>query len=481
MEQYINKIRTRFAPSPTGELHIGGARTALFAYLFAKSQKGEFLLRIEDTDRERYVKDSDKRIIESLAWLGINPDNKDKMVVQSERLDIYKNAALELLQAGKAYVCTCSPERLLELRKHQQSKFLPTGYDGACRSNKIQVTSYKQLEDHLKEGAVVRMKMPKKGEISIEDLVRGKVTFDASLLDDQIILKSDGFPTYHLASIVDDHEMKITHVIRAEEWLPSTPKHIILYEAFGWEPPKFAHLSMILPPDRKGKLSKRHGATSVLEYRDEGYLPEALVNFMVLLGWNPKTNEEFFTLEELINEFKIENLNKAPAVFDIAKLKSFNEFYFRNSVTSNKGQATSYLKNFIKGSLSSGELDIIGRGGFSTLKEAAEYIEKLRTKPNYEGNLLIFGKSTKEKTLKGLQLTVDCLQLMDDKEWNNQNLQMELGLVVTRNDLTNGDVFWPVRVALSGEEKSPSPVELMLALGKEESLNRLKNAINKLT
>jgi len=471
-------IRTRFAPSPTGELHIGGARTALFEYLFAKSIKGDFLLRIEDTDRSRYVEGSVERIIESLNWLGISPENRKNIMVQSERLLEYKKAALKLLGENKAYVCTCSKERLDALRNEQEAKGVPTGYDGHCRNIKREITTLEELEKYSSEGAVVRMKMPAKGKIVINDLIRGKVEFDASLLDDQVILKSDGYPTYHLASIVDDREMKITHVIRAEEWLSSTPKHLVLYEMFGWKAPEFAHLSMILGPDKK-KLSKRHGATSVMQYKEEGYLPEAIVNFLAFLGWNPKDERELFSLEELEKEFKIENINKAPAIFDIEKLNDINEKYIRirYQELGLKGLKKELLDFGVK-DLTEGEVALIGRGGYKTLKEAAEYILVLRKEPEYDGKMLVFKKSTKPNTIKGLESVLEELEKIG--EWNSQEIQMELGLVVTRNNLTNGDVFWPVRVALSGEEKSPSPVELAIALGKEESLKRIKRAIKKL-
>lgn len=461
-------IRTRFAPSPTGELHIGVVRTALFAYLFAKSQKGEFLLRIEDTDRERYVKDSEKRIVESLNWLGIIPDNSKQIVTQSERLNVYKEAVGKLLAEGKAYVCTCTKDRLEKLREEQQKKGLAPIYDEKCRDNK---------QTEIPDGAVVRMKMPNKGKILIDDLVRGKVEFDASLIDDQVILKSDGFPTYHLASVVDDHEMKITHVIRAEEWLPSTPKHLVLYDAFGWEPPKFAHLSMIFGIDKK-KLSKRHGATSIKEYQDQGYLPEAIINMLALMGWNPKDEREFFTMEELIAEFKMENVNKAPAIFSIDKLNSINEHYIREGIEKDEKRIQKLLSNYEVNDITSEEVSLIGRGGFATLVRACEYIKQLRKEPEYDGKILVFSKSDKKTTLKGLQSALASIETIE--MWGTQELQMQLGLTVTRENLTNGDVFWPVRVALSGEEKSPSPVELLLALGKEESIKRIKKAITKL-
>jgi len=474
-------IKTRFAPSPTGELHIGGARTALFAYLFAKSKGGEFLLRIEDTDRNRFVPGSDDRIIESLNWLGFTPDNVKNVVYQSKRLEIYKKYVLKLLLENKAYICTCSKERLEELRKEQEAKKLPTGYDGHCRtSTKYKVESIKDLEDSLNQGSVVRMKMPEKGKIIVEDLIRGHVEFDAVLTDDQVIMKSDGFPTYHLAHVVDDHEMGITHVIRAEEWLPSTPKHVVLNEMLGFKTPEYAHLSMILPPDKKGKLSKRHGAVSVMDFKTAGYLPEALVNFIAFLGWNPKTEKEDYTLAELIAEFKIENLNKAPAIFDRGKLDNINEKYLKKLFSCQLSVVSGTLEEFDVKELSEGERLLLSRGGYHTLREMADEILKLRQKPEYEAKQLVFKKSTKVSSQKGLELAVSVLNKIEDKEWNSQEIQMKLGLAATDNDLTNGDIFWPVRVALSGEERSPSPVELLMALGKDESIKRVKTALNKL-
>lgn len=427
-------------------------------------------MRIEDTDRARFVEGSTERIIESLKWMNVIPQNLDDIMVQSKRKDIYLKHALELVKNGKAYVCECSKERLEKLREEQEKKKLPPQYDRHCREMKLE----------YKEGLVIRFKMPLHGEILFEDAVLGEIKFDPSLQDDPVIIKSDGFATYHLAAIVDDHESKISHVIRGVEWLASTPKHIALYEAFGWEAPIFAHLPVILGPDHKHKLSKRDGDVSVIDFEKKGYLPEALINFVVLLGWNPKDEREFFSLEELSSEFKLENVNKSPAVFDINKLNSINEHYIREELKGQESKIVSLMENLGLKNASKGELDLLGRGGYATLVEAAEEILSLRKTPEYEPALLVFKKSTKEKTLTGLGLTTDYLQLTTDENWNVQELQMKLGLIVERNDLTNGDVFWPIRVALSGREKSPSPVELLMALGKEESLKRIEKAISKL-
>ena len=461
-------IKTRFAPSPTGELHVGGARTALFSYLFAKNRAGEFLLRIEDTDRERFVEGATERIIDSLKWLGIVADNINQPIVQSKRLDLYRKAAFDLVNAGKAYICTCSKEKLAADRERQKNAGLLPRYEGHCRDAKIDLKT-------LADGCyTVRMKMPQSGKIIVNDLIRGKVEFDAALQDDQIILKSDGFPTYHLASVIDDFDSKITHVIRSEEWLSSTPKHLILYEMFGWPTPEFAHLSMILGHDHS-KLSKRHGATSIIEYKKLGYLSEALVNFMALLGWNPKDEREIFSLTELTGEFSLDNVNKSDAIFDIEKLNYFNSERLKNLPFE---KLKKLIGEFGISDPRDGELALIQRGGYKTVKEAADYIIRLRENSKYDPQLLIFKKSDKEKTLVGLQAAADKLSTIAS-DWTEENLQEILESVVADNNLSNGDVFWPIRVALSGEEKSPSPIELLLALGKDESIKRITKAIHK--
>jgi len=433
-------------------------------------------LRIEDTDRERFVEGSVERIISSLKWLGITAKNADKPMVQSERQEVYKKAAFDLVRVGKAYICTCSKEKLAEDRLAQEKTGRPPKYEGYCRNAELNIAD---LKEHC---YTIRMKMPTSGKIIVNDLVRGNVEFDLSLFDDQVIFKSDGYPTYHLASVVDDHEMGITHVIRAEEWLSSTPKHLILYEMFGWAPPAFGHLSMILASDRT-KLSKRHGATSVDEYRKLGYLPEAIINFIAFLGWNPKTDREIFSLSDLEKEFKIENLNKAPAIFNLDKLNSINSIYLQKQIAeivakNDNEQIRKYLHEFEAGDLSLGEIELLGRGGFNTLKEMADFILELREPPKYPAELLIFKKSDKEKTVKALQETITKFQSPENNQITNSSIQKMLESVVAENNLTNGDVFWPVRVALSGKERSPSPVELAIALGKEESAKRITAAFN---
>lgn len=465
-------IITRFAPSPTGELHIGGARAALYEYLAARTTGGKFLLRIEDTDRTRFVEGSDERIIFALNWLGLVPDNVSNIVFQSKRLDMYREQAHRLVASGDAYVCTCSKEKLDADRASMEAAGKPTMYDRTCREKNIGL-------DQVKEGEyVIRMKVPLSGKLIVPDLIRGDVEFDLSLIDDQVIMKSDGYPTYYLAAAVDDHDMGITHVFRGEEWLSSTPKSLILNKMLGYESAKFAHMPMVLAPDRS-KLSKRHGATSVVDYKDLGYLPEAILNFLVLQGWNAKDDREFFTLDELETEFTIQNINKAPAIFDINKLNNINAHYIVEKVKSEKPKIAKILEeDFGVIDATDAELDLIGRGGYDTLKIAAEYILTLRIEPEYEASILVFKKSDQATTEKALNLVSD--KLVGANNWSTEGLQELLSAVVSENELTNGDVFWPVRVALSGAERSPSPVELMIALGKQESMKRISVALNKL-
>src|SRR3989339_136513 len=314
-------VIVRFAPSPTGYLHIGGLRTALYNYLFARHNKGKFLLRIEDTDRTRYVEGAIEKLIEVLKWCNLEYDNIP--IIQSQRLDIYKKYVDELLQKDFAYRCFCTSERLEEMRKNQIAKKQPPKYDRCCKD----ITKEESEKMAKEKTFTVRMKMPSE-EIIFNDVIRGDVKFHGSLIDDQIILKTDGYPTYHLANVVDDHLMDVTHVIRGEEWLSSTPKHIILYKYFGWTPPVFAHLPLLLNSD-KSKLSKRQGDVAVEDYRDKGYLQEALLNYIALLGWSTEDSQQIFTKENLIEKFSLERCGKSGAIFDIQKLIWMNGEYIR--------------------------------------------------------------------------------------------------------------------------------------------------------
>jgi len=483
-------IKTRFAPSPTGDLHIGGLRTALFAYLFAKKNNGQFFLRIEDTDQDRYKEGSVESILEGLKWAGLKYDNE--IIYQSKRTEVYQKYAAELIEKGHAYYCFCTPEDLEKMRTEQSADGqTATRYDRRCLklSKEAVAEKLKSQIPHvirLNVGAIHELPLQQNdGIISFNDLVRGKIEFNLKDIDDQVLLKSDGFPTYHLANVVDDHEMEITHVIRAEEWLPSTPKHIILYNMFGWQIPKFAHLSMILAPD-KSKLSKRHGATSVLEFKNLGYLPEAVVNYIALLGWNPGTEQEIFSLKELKQAFDLEKVNKAGAIFDIEKLNWLNGYYIRQK---NLDELTELCLPY---------LNTENTKNKKTQKTQSEYLKKVvaleqerlkkisdigeRTKyffqrPEFDPKMLIWRKSTLADAKKKLQFLVTELQKVPSENWTRSALEQFIKGLIEAEKFDTGAVLWPMRVALSGQEKSPSPFEIAEVLGKEEGLDRIKIAI----
>lgn len=466
---------TRYAPSPTGNPHVGNIRTAIFAYLWAKHNKGKFLLRIEDTDRERLVPESVKSIEESLEWLGLKYD--DEKIFQSDRKDVHQKYAQQLIDEGKAYKCYCSKERLEKLREEQAKKKLPPGYDGLCRDLSAEdITEHETAGDNY----VIRFKMPRDGKSKWNDGIRGKMEIDFSVSNDPIIIKADGWPTYHLASVIDDHEQEISDVIRGEEWISSTPVHLALYEAFGWDAPSFAHMPHINGPDGS-KLSKRHGDTAILDYREKGYLPEAMLNFLTLLGWNDGTENEFFDLNELIKKFDIARIGKSPSVFDIEKLNWMNGHYIRNLTTeklNNKiasllpNSEITKLKNFDR-------ILEVEKTRLVTLCDITKDTDFYIKTPKYNPSLLVFKKSTREATQKALQATLHYFDLVKWPE-TVDDINKELAKIVEKEGLTNGDLFWPIRVALSGAEKSASPAELLWVFGRAESIGRIKTAISSL-
>ncbi|MFA6159920.1 MAG: glutamate--tRNA ligase [Parcubacteria group bacterium] len=509
----MNKIRTRFAPSPTGYLHIGGLRTALYDYLFAKKNGGDFLLKIEDTDRKRFVEGAVEKLIDSLDFLGLernegvmlskvlssNTNSQESKnypgvfevgeygpYIQSEKLEIYKKYADELVKNGYAYYCFCEPKRLEEMRKEQTAQKQPPIYDRFCLQN----VSEEEINKNLKNNCpyTIRIKVPHNETIEVDDVIRGRVKFNTNLVTDQILLKSDGFPTYHLASIIDDHDMQITHVIRGEEWLPSIPIHILLYRYFGWETPKFAHLPLLLNPD-KSKLSKRQGDVAVEDYIKNGYLKEALINFVAFLGWNPGKGEtqEIFTLEELVEKFDLAHVHKAGAVFDIKKLDwinsqwikklSIEELYqkslpffeekgfYKNA--SEKEKSEEYIKRVL----------IIEQDRLQNLSEVGESNQFFFRDANFDKELLRWKDMNDEDLKKSLEKSLDVLENITDENWTRENL--EKILMESAGD-KRGELLWPLRATLTGEKKSPSPFECAWVLGKEEALLRLKNAIGKL-
>ena len=489
------KIRTRFAPSPTGFLHMGGLRTALYEYIFAKQNKGTFVLRLEDTDQTREVEGAIESLLKSLKWAGLTPDEGvflgyDGKVAekgnfgpytQSKRLKIYQKYAQELINGDKAYYCFCSPERLEELKVSQQAAGQPIHYDRECLKL-IEDEVQSKLDNH--ERRVIRFKVPESQAVKFNDTVKGEIKFSTTDIDDQIILKSDGFPTYHLASVVDDYLMKINYVIRGEEWLSSTPKHILLYQAFNWPVPQFAHLPLLLNPD-KSKLSKRQGDVAVEDYRDQGYLPEALINFVALLGWNPDTEQEIFSLDELIKVFDFKKVHKAGAVFNRDKLGWFNSEYLKKlSLAEFKKIARPYLEKNIAhlpADLNLDKLFEIEQPRINRLGEIGEEIKFIFTDNlNYPAKDLIWKKSDSKNILKNLELLVAELAKYPKEEWSAAKLEKNIREFIAKNNLNNGDVLWPLRVALTGEPKSPTPFEVAEIIGQAKSLRRLKVAIEKL-
>ncbi|HRY59859.1 MAG TPA: glutamate--tRNA ligase [Patescibacteria group bacterium] len=474
MQNSGNTIRTRAAPSPTGFMHVGNARTFLFEYLFAKSVGGEFHLRIEDTDQKRYVEGAEQVVYDTFNFLGLKWDGE--VIKQSSRLSIYKDYARKLVEQGNAYFCFCSEERLSQLREEQEKNHQPTGYDRKCRDLHAD-----EVLEKIKNGEshVIRLKMPETGKIVLSDMIRGEIEFDLSLVDDQVLLKADGFPTYHLAVVVDDHMTGITHVIRGDEWVSSIPKHIYLYQCFGWEPTKYGHLSVILGSDKKKKLSKRDGAVSVEAFRTQGYLVEAIINYIALLGWNPGTEREFFTLAELEKEFNIKRVQKSPAMFDMEKFNHFNAHYIHemNDVELLKKikpfseiDFSKYANEFLQKVIS------VVKTRMVTLKDFDVYSHFFFTWQPPKKDMIKFAKSDWQNTILGFEKAIEKLENLDD--WNTiEKLNEVLLSVVTENGLKNGDVFWPIRASLSAESASPSPTELLWVLGKELSLNRLKKCL----
>jgi len=458
---------TRFAPSPTGELHIGSARSALFVYLFAKNQGGKFLLRIDDTDRERYVLGAPERIIESLKWLDIVPDNIADIIVQSNRLDVYKKYAFQLVNKGHAYICVCDKDKQEKERKEQVSKNIPPMYGEHCRDLNI------KPEAMVDKKYVIRMKIPKEGVIKFNDLIRGDIEFDASLVDDQILLKSDGFPTYHLATVVDDYEAGITHILRAEEWLSSTPKHIVLFNMFGWDLPKFAHLPQVLAPDRS-KLSKRHGATSVIEYKNLGYLPEAIVNFLALLGWHPKDDREIFSKDNLIKEFDLLRIQKGGAIFDFNKLNWLNKKYISEIISTE--EIVKRGQEFVppEWRLTPSIISAV-KTRLEKLADLKEVVRLFFITPEYPVDMLYFKgeKGSVKENLEQILATIFSLDSFDA-----ESLKTSIFAIIPEGK--RGDYLWPLRVALSGAKESPGPFEIMEGLGKKESLSRIQQAIEQI-
>jgi len=460
-------------------LHIGGVRTALFDYLAAKSTGGTFSLRIEDTDRERFVEGAVDAVHEGLAWLGIKNDGE--VVYQSERLSIYQNYAEELVAKGLAYKCFCTTERLAELKSAQELAKKPPVYDRCClKLTPEEITAKEEAGERF----VIRFQIPTTPvTVSWTDKVKGDVSIPINTLEDFIIIKGDKWPTYNFANVVDDHEQGFNLIVRGDEFVPSTPKHILLYMALGWEAPEFAHVPVIVGTDMK-KLSKRNGDTAISDYQEKGYLPEALLNFLVLLGWNPGTTEEVFTLSELEKAFSVDRVGKSPSVFDPDRLDWMNGVYIRNLTVP---ELTDRLLDFDKNKASSTtnrefleRVVTVEQSRLKTLAEFGEIAGFYWSLPSYRSDILVFKKSSPEATRKGLDAFLAAISDFTENSWREKTVEdwnTLLSDIVTKNELNNADLYWPIRVALSGLEKSPSPAELLWVLGKEESIARLGKAI----
>jgi glutamyl-tRNA synthetase len=487
----MNKqVKTRFAPSPTGYVHIGSLRTALYNYLFAKKMGGTFLLRIEDTDQKRFVEGATENLMKMMKHFGLNWD--EGPYYQSERTEIYRAHAQKLLDEGKAYRCFCTSERLDEMRADQQARKQMPKYDRKCLN-----LSQEEIQAHLDAGTpfVIRQLIPDE-ELQFHDLIRGDMSFHGRDVDDQVLIKSDNFPTYHLANVVDDHEMEVTHVIRGEEWLPSTPKHVWLYQAFGWTPPEFAHIPLLLNPDRS-KLSKRQGDVAAEDFIKKGYLTEALINFIAFLGWNPGTEQEIFSMAELIQEFSLERVHKGGAVFDTDKLDWMNGHYLREKTAAELAKMLLPQLKQYKIRLTEEDLD---EGTSPEANDLLKYTACIQTRmkslndgpemlrpfllSDFDYDLELFKhdkmKVDRTKAVIALENSIPALEKLEDYN-SEDSIKEVLTEVITALGVKNGQVLWPLRVALTNEQYSPGVFELIQVMGKEKSLHHLKSALRALT
>ena len=475
----MSTVRTRFAPSPTGRMHVGNLRTALYAYLIAKHAGGDFILRIEDTDQERYVEGAVDIIYRTLQETGLIHDegpDKDKGVgpyVQSERQaqGLYLKYAKELIDKGEAYYCFCTEERLNSL-----VRTIDVG------GEKKEVRSY-EIQKNLDAGMpyVIRQNNPTTGTTTFHDEIYGDITVDNSELDDMILIKSDGYPTYNFANVVDDHLMGITHVVRGNEYLSSSPKYNRLYEAFGWEVPVYIHCPLITNEEHQ-KLSKRSGHSSFEDLVEQGFLTEAIVNFVALLGWSPESNEELFTLDELVKAFDYHRINKSPAVFDYGKLKWMNGEYIRKmSPEAFLEKAAPYIKEAVGDSFDEKLIAAMVQGRIETFPEIEEHIDFLKEVPSYDIEMYAHKKmkTTPELSLEVLKAVLPLLE--ETSDYSNDSLFNELKEFAGAHEWKNGQVMWPIRTALSGKQSTPGgATQLLEVLGKERSLERIKAAIQKL-
>lgn len=464
-------VRVRIAPSPTGLPHIGTIYQALFNFVYAKKNQGKFIIRIEDTDRERFVEGAEEKIYEGVDWANLSEDESPRKdgkygpYRQSERLSIYKKYAEELVQKGDAYYCFCTKERLDEIRKKLQSEKKPMMYDRHCRN-----LLKEEIEEKLKEKLphVIRLKIPENEKIIIKDEIRGEIDFDSNLIDDQVLLKSDGFPTYHLAVVVDDHLMEITHVVRAEEWLSSTPKHFLLYDFFGWEKPLFFHTPTLRNPD-KSKLSKRHGHTNIDWYIENGYLPEAILNFLALMGWSHPEEKEIFSLTEFTQLFDLKDLKPVGPIFDLDKLTWMNGVYIREKLTDEelKKKIISFYKNdekvnrFIKEN--ERNIDLIISLAKTRMKTLLDF-KKLVLEPEEKYEF-------KDEDKKAAQILLSQMESMS--QWGKDKILEALKNFKEKENIP----FKKIYLFITGKEQGLPLSEMMEMMGKEKVISRLKEII----
>ena len=478
----MGKVRTRFAPSPTGRMHVGNLRTALYTYLIAKHEGGDFILRIEDTDQERYVEGAVDIIYRTMEKTGLlHDEGPDKdggygPYVQSERQrsGIYMEYAKKLVEKGEAYYCFCTQERLDSLKKNVNGEEI-MAYDKHCLG-----LSKEEVEANLKAGMpfVIRQNNPKEGTTTFHDDIYGDISVDNSELDDMVLIKSDGYPTYNFANVVDDHLMGITHVVRGNEYLSSSPKYNRLYEAFGWEVPVYVHCPTITNEEHK-KLSKRSGHSSFEDLLEQGFLTEAIVNFVALLGWSPAGNQEFFTLEELVKEFDYHNMSKSPAVFDMTKLRWMNGEYLKKmDFEPFYAQAEPYLKAAITKPLDLKKIAAMVKTRIEVFPDIAAQVDFFETLPEYDPEMYVHKKmkTTKETSLETLKEVLPLLEAQED--YSNDALYETLAAYVAEKGVKTGFVMWPIRTAVSGKQMTPAgATEIMEVLGKEESLERIRKGI----
>lgn len=478
-------VRTRFAPSPTGYLHLGGLRTALYCYLFAKQNNGRFILRIEDTDQEREVAGAIDMIYASMRAAGLDYDEGPDVggdfgpYIQSERKDIYLPYAMELIDKGYAYPCFCTKDELAERRESAQNRGETFKYDKKCLHISKDEAKRRMASG---ESYVIRQNIPSDGVSSYEDLLFGHVEVPNSELDDNVLIKADGMPTYNFANVIDDHLMGITHVMRGTEYISSTPKYNLLYDAFGWERPSYIHLPVVMK-DATRKLSKRYGDPSFEDLLNMGYVRDAIINFIALLGWSPKDNNEFFTLPELVKAFSLEGLSKSPAIFNMDKLTWFNAEYIRRmSFEEYYDMALPWMKNVINNNnfdykrlaeLCHGRTEV-----FSYLPELIDFIAEL---PEYSTDLYTH-KKMKTNSENSLEILKEILPILENiEDWSEENIHNTIAEFIAKKEVKNGLVYWPLRVAISGKQNTPGgAIEIMYLLGKHESIKRIKNGIEKL-